>query len=100
MTHTEEEAKKRWCPFVQISGTGNPEQGGGFYTNRGGDIVAPKYCRCIASDCMAWQWETAFNDEAVNEMREVWREEPDTEHFADSKHYPAPHGYCGLAGSK
>lgn len=42
---TEDEAKQKWCPFVQAVGEF------GSYTNRG-DFKKT----CLASGCMAWRW--------------------------------------------
>jgi hypothetical protein len=53
---------------------------------------------CWGSECMAWRWDTEHNDAALDEGREAWREEPDTERYADSKYKPLPRGYCGMAG--
>lgn len=68
---TEEEARKKWCPFARPRGDG---------TNRNtvfADIV-PDQTECIASQCMAWRGEVHFN--------------PLDEPTVTSR------GYCGLAG--
>ena len=58
--HTEAEARKKWCPFALIKDG----------MNRYSDVVGDaKELRCIASDCMAWRWETVL---------------------------PVEQGYCGL----
>ena len=70
---TEEDARKKWCPFVRWdpgSESGDPA------TNRHGSADHPIVAsvaayRCIASDCMAWR-----NDLAAPGV-----------------------GYCGLAGA-
>jgi hypothetical protein len=49
---TENEAKKKWCPFIQISD--NQDYMSSICTNRGFDIETYK---CIASECMAWRVE-------------------------------------------
>ena len=48
MLLTEDEARKKWCPFVRQT------RGSDFPYNR--DHNDLDGCRCIASDCMAWRW--------------------------------------------
>lgn len=64
---TEDEASKKWCPFARIArrempdvdGLGRPmatELVGGVNRDALGKTKPfPHSCRCIASDCMAWQ---------------------------------------------
>ena len=68
---TEEEAKKRWCPFVRYTSV----RGVGInrWTDEGDDNFNPNATRCLASKCMAW------------------RDVPDP-YERDKR------GYCGLAG--
>lgn len=69
MTHfSEDEARKRWCPFARIEAATSA-------INRldVGEVRWPIGCRCIASACMAWRW---WNDPAPPKARE---------------------GFCGLA---
>jgi len=74
MIHTIEEAKKKFCPMVDIE-------------------------RCMGDSCMAWRWElkatTHKEEKVVTNMSEspqhkiVWVDVVD-----------APtHGYCGMAGN-
>jgi len=50
MLLTENEAKKKWCPYAR-------ETGGENRTFMKKDATAPPAeCRCIASLCMAWRW--------------------------------------------
>jgi hypothetical protein len=50
MLLTENEAKKKWCPYAR-------ETGGENRTFMKKDATAaPAECRCIASLCMAWRW--------------------------------------------
>lgn len=117
MIMTEEEAKKKWCPFVRLT-VGVIEGKGGQLTpafNRFGSVETgltenPVDCRCIASECMAWRWArieevrpTAtwdgpkFNEDTI----------PIHEHPLTSAKYvgtesgrrvATPRGSCGLAG--
>jgi hypothetical protein len=68
---TEDEAKTKWCPFVQRSVA---REGGGGITisSRGAtyDDDHKKMPRCIASACMAWRGRVNYSNS----------------------------GYCGLAG--
>lgn len=54
--HTEEEARKKWCPFVRLAAAGgeHPE----WHNNRPtwGDVEKAHFDRCIAFECMAWRW--------------------------------------------
>lgn len=51
---TEEEAKKKWCPFVRIS------RGLGSAWNRPSFPGDPT---CIGAECMGWQWQLEYNEE-------------------------------------
>ncbi len=75
MSLTETEARNKWCPFVRIA-AGTDTTGGTTINRRVSAAGIDDYCKCIASDCMAWQW--------VREPRNFGTE-PDR-------------GYCGLAG--
>ena len=72
---TEEEARKRWCPFVRYAtrddGGDYPERAHVVTGNRFLHKPGPGLTNCIASGCMAWRW-TGFPAERL--------------------------GYCGLAG--
>lgn len=80
---TEEEASKRWCPFVRQA---CPTR----YTD--GDVrveVINRYDtgrplgNCLGSECMQWRWHKDEEDR-------VFRQRNDS---------PEPmQGYCGLAG--
>lgn len=73
--HTEEEARKKWCPEVRCVGGSDevdPPQprppAANCHLNVGpsglGLVRVPKYARCIASECMAWRWRrTTYGDE-------------------------------------
>jgi hypothetical protein len=75
---TEDEAKTKWCPKVQLMATGDPVNGGDILTNRG-DRPAPGMFSCIGSECM------------------VWRKSEDG-YYADDDAYIEGQGHCGLAG--
>lgn len=70
---TEDEAKKKWCPFSRIlleNGTV------GAAVNRYEGV--PEAARCLGSACMAWRWS---------------RQRPiNTDQLSS--------GYCGLAGGR
>lgn len=78
---TEDEAREKWCPFVEVDGksTCRPEE---FETR---DSDCPSYC--IASECMAWRW----NEPEIVAQR--------SEGGSTTTHYEgSTQGYCGLAG--
>ena len=77
MICTEEEARKKWCPKYQVAQRFN-----NLISNRGG---FGDDCRCIASGCMMWEWET---EQAFFDARDgSWKREG-----TERK------GYCGLRG--
>lgn len=110
MLLTEEEARKKWCPFARTGATmvdcgradshseviqgiigASVNRDVGSYDKDGNETVQISgRHRCIASECMAWRWRRS-GFEGV------------TYHPDGSKTYiwpgPAPtYGYCGLAG--
>lgn len=73
---TEDEAKKRWCPFARL-----------YNMNRAHEMVSapepewPAQCACIASACMAWRWtDPLYQNPALAELNKD------------------RNGHCGLAG--
>ena len=54
MTLTEEEAKKKWCPFGRIYSTQ------GSFNRNSYDHGMTK---CIASECMVWKWDKVSMNE-------------------------------------
>lgn len=67
MTHTEEEAKKCWCPFARAAEQSRLSASDPMVpvaaVNRGSDAIMSRgmnpsspHCLCIASECMAWEW--------------------------------------------
>jgi hypothetical protein len=71
---TEEEARKRWCPFARSFDTPTelPEHIIASGTNRKRGGAPDQWCLCIASDCMVWRWRAGLPNDV---------------------------GYCGLAGA-
>lgn len=47
MTHTEEQAKEKWCPFSQIASM----------NQYGCNDYQFNVATCCASNCMMWQWD-------------------------------------------
>jgi hypothetical protein len=90
MNLTEDEAKKRWCPFANV-GFGGRFGGAAFnrfqitgQTAAGqvveeGELKIPAGAKCLGSGCMAW------------------RPQPQGP-FDKSTGEEAAHGRCGLAG--
>ena len=65
---TEEEARKKWCPFARDSLLEECRDGVTSYSfNRAvgcGTGKLPENCLCIASDCMAWIPEMVIDQES------------------------------------
>lgn len=68
---TADEAKTKWCPMTRVGSRESIDGTNRDWQDR--DIPAAK---CIASDCMVWQWD-------------LFQEQVD-------KYNPMPHGHCGL----
>jgi len=95
---TEEEARKKWCPFVRLLSVttrdGKPEAAIASFNrialspDPSTHVMSPETARCIASECMAWRWA---------KVKDVITREPPPGHYewVDSDVY----GYCGLAGA-
>lgn len=66
---TEEEAKKKWCPFARLGEVGATYNRCGFHAG----------LNCIASDCMAWVFEYSKPTGTTHGGKIIG-------------------GYCGLAG--
>ena len=88
---TEDEAKTRWCPFARtvevtdgnvVPGTSHNRE---HFENGVVDTTHPN--SCIASDCMAWQWDNP--EVSGNKMDNHGNEAVYSTGSA--------HGYCGLA---
>lgn len=90
MILTEEEAKTKWCPHVrQSDGIGE------VATNRWDEDNNPAYARCIASECMAWEWATKPNPD-FKECN-MWPDQR-ARHEMDRTLPDHERGYCGLSG--
>lgn len=74
---TEKEAKTKWCHR-------SDRCWGNIHTP---EDEVPNGIRCIGSACMAWRWETDFNDMVA---RQPGKSVAEYRALAD--------GYCGLAG--
>jgi hypothetical protein len=91
---TEDEAMTKWCPFAMAPGAS-------FALNRGPEGVANGRCMCLASACMAWQW-----DKPIRKMRNmetgvervVLGGEPYIPNVEQPFEEQNSNGFCGLAG--
>ena len=55
--HTEDEARMKWCPHARAVEMDGDEPATGYPVgNRSAVGRGHPFCRCIASDCMAWRW--------------------------------------------
>jgi hypothetical protein len=93
MTYTEEEARRKWCPFARYASHQDsigpalivPEGREPLYED-GRMITAPQ--KCIASECMAWRKRET--DEFITRA--------EAEFKRTGKRLTSDTGYCGLAG--
>jgi len=89
MAHTEEQARKLWCPMVRhfdgenITVTGNREaiSRDDFGAENG------NYNKCIASECALWRWH-----HEISGMHKT------TTSVDGETRYAPPEGYCGGGG--
>lgn len=80
---TEDEAKKKWCPFARVA----DDDGATFNRTWVGEIHGATVC--LGSACMAWEWDEAAYNRAVERYEEgtrfasaeVTNREPDPEKF-------------------
>lgn len=90
--HTEEEARKLWCPM---------ERAGRFLEH--GVIAHNEYSACRASDCAMWRW---FREEVVYAVTGPTDPKPEGFYYWDSNRKQwwkytndsPTKGYCGLGG--
>lgn len=54
---TEDEARKKWCPFARLNSGANRSLHGIYKVADG--------TNCIASDCMAWEWFDGVSDDGT-----------------------------------
>lgn len=94
MSHTEQEAREKWCPFARIPGrvvAGDNHVLGFASQNRGmamGGTLEP--CMCVASKCMAWRKGPTIGVGPNGEKHD---------RDLDGRTTWLETGYCGLAGS-
>jgi hypothetical protein len=76
---TEKEASVLWCPFARSYDASPtlPDDMIASGTNRQTGGAGDKWCRCIASNCMAWRWDPHPDPFSRTEAR----------------------GFCGLVGA-
>jgi len=75
--HTEEEARKKWCPFTRALWDGAGANRVTTTTPTADSVGKDSDNKCVGSECMAWRFRT-------------WQG-PDGER--------AQGGWCGLAGN-
>lgn len=86
MRTTEDEAKTKWCPFVQIA----LDAAGSRYATNRGEVIAkgePINLNCIGSHCNVWREttkEVRIDDSDIPVARRKFKTE-------------VTGGYCGLA---
>lgn len=95
--HTEDQARQKWCPFASTAALPDSHpQGGTIYDTRG---QSTGFTACIASACMAWQWDDG-------QQNDFGADRPEGEGWKKVGSFwcrnPKPGdawrpGYCGLA---
>lgn len=98
MTMTEEEARKKWCPFAHVTHRGMKNVAS---WNRFED-VPPKNTvgvSCIASECMAWRFKPRKYRHHSFQSDDYVNTRPENAHGVKGKPLKRK-GYCGLAGPK
>ncbi len=90
---TEEEAKTKWCPMLQVSAAAGVM---GTVSNRSNafDDHSNRQGRCIGSACMAWRWDLADFEDRI----ERYEDAANIGGITDRGPVPECFGYCGLAG--
>lgn len=102
---TEDEAKTKWCPFVNHYNALHDPCGNSLACT--GEPRGDHFFACIGSACMAWRQthvRRTFMAQAHGKHSdwEEWNWDPRTK--KDYAHLPTkegvvePHGFCGLAG--
>jgi hypothetical protein len=90
-TLTEEEARKRWCPFVRHSNA--PE---GSWNRCASSSMDPEHYKCIASECMAFRLMPQTYRHTNSGGSYVGTNK--TNGFGVAGEPLPRQGYCGLAG--
>jgi len=97
---TEDEAKKRWCPFAASRSV---ERGTAtrhitvtsWLTNK--DEPDSFNIRCIGSDCMAWRWKHVFSTNDAHRPSRPDGVVATVDVIGETETWHL-NGYCGLAG--
>ena len=82
--HTEDQAKKLWCPMVRMGDSDDSSPSNSVCCVVKGLNRNPEWSRCIASDCAMWRWDREYNTKLCEMDQE--------------KLVSMTKGYCGLAG--
>lgn len=105
---TEDEAKKKWCPFARAPWLNGDGPYGVVAVNRQATGVRPKNLgapeepKCLGSECMAWRWllppkETEENKRMKHsDIIDILPTDADKKAVAALPEIPT--GYCGIAG--
>ena len=92
---TEDEARKKWCPFSRTGAFTDQGRLMAVTVNRDPRDEIMEGCRCIASECMAWRWVM----ESVGGIYfSKYRRTPIKDSLGHFEN--VPEGYCGLAGEQ
>jgi hypothetical protein len=83
---TEDEAKKKWCPYARVGAYTDKGQIMAITVNRDPRDEVSEGCLCLGSECMAWRETYAMS-------RSNPACTPETGHQRS-----LVGGYCGLAG--
>ncbi|MEO1187792.1 MAG: hypothetical protein AAFW60_01870 [Pseudomonadota bacterium] len=110
--HTEDEAKKLWCPFARMAFQHGNTVKPGFAVNRiaatGEDTTfIPNGSFCIGSECAAWRAKKIFQD-PIRTVEQKLKPDNVPDHFWERVSEPGKPpvvwglkrqtGFCGLAG--
>jgi len=97
MSHTEEEAKKLWCPQARVVRYGNDICGNRHSIEL--DSSDPSgFAKCIGSNCMMWRWAQKPNPDWSPSMSQMQWPQKDTRNDTPMYIDDTTLGYCGLGG--